>query len=132
MPRLTHDPKLAAAKPDAPFLQTLRLLDGATPLGHAVWHAPATGDLAQILEIDIAPPLQRQGHGSRLLLAAFQQMARLGVRRGRPIRLAWCLAEQKNQIHFRGFLFKHGFHHVCSPKRLLVGQDAMLYVKSFD
>jgi ribosomal protein S18 acetylase RimI-like enzyme len=131
-PRVLHAQPSAHDRSGEPFVQTLSLELAGRVVGTARWFAPATSHVAQILDLRVDPSMQRRGHGTALLQAVYTQCAAVGAARGSRIRLVWCIVEQKGHIRFRGFLFKHGFHHVSTHKRLYRDDDAMLYVKAFD
>ena len=108
-------------------------IKGRRTVGKAHWHAPAAGDLAQLLSIEVEASAQRQGIGSELLSAVYAQSRLLSAKRSEPIRRFWCVVEHQRQIKARAFLFRHGYHHITTPKRLYRGgQDAMIYLKAFD
>ena len=132
MADITAEPSVSIAALDAPFLQTLRLVEGRRSLGSARWHCgdPASG-VVQILDLTIEPEHQRQGHGGRLLKEMHQRaMEYFRLRRIKP-RHAWIVLEQKRQVIARAFVTQHGYHHVATVQDLSKDQDLLVYSRAF-
>ncbi len=129
---LTYDPPLPRKPGIAPFVQTIRLMDGDETIGRAMWHSAGDDGIVQILTLTVFPPHQRVGHGRRLMNAIFDQGRKLGAARTQPLRRMWICVEQKSQIIGRAFLTGSGFHHVATLTDLLKKQDALLYTRTFD
>lgn len=116
-----------------PFTQHVLLYHEGRPIAQARWHAPESSDgVFQILDFVVVPEFQRQGHGSTLLRAIYDQAEILFRSVGQRPRRVWVSIEQKRQVIARAFLSRHGFHHVSTIKNLYVKQDAMIYQRSFD
>ncbi len=121
------------SKPALPFVQTLVLTDGRRTLGSATWVAPDTDDgVVQILDIRIDPLHQRQGHGTILLRAVYEQAHKLFKAVDVKPRRAWLAVEQKNHVNARAFLSRHGYHHVSSIKNVYRKQESLIYLRAFD
>lgn len=133
MLKFKYSPPVTARSAQAPFVQTIAASQGQRDIATAIWYAPPRGDLAQLLNINVADELGRKGIGSELLQAVYAQAQRLSKFRDDPIKRFWCVVEHEREIVGRSFLFKHGYHHVTTPKRLYRGrQEPMIYVKAFD
>ncbi|MGH7213324.1 MAG: GNAT family N-acetyltransferase [Tepidisphaeraceae bacterium] len=133
MSSFSYQPELPRRPRDEPFLQTIVLQDNDQPVGRATWHAPAGEQgVVQIVDLAIAPPHRRRGHGRRLFAEALRQAIEFSRRRDVPLRRVWLGIEQKSQIIARAFLTEQGLHHVATVPNLLRNQDALIYVKSLD
>ncbi len=116
-----------------PFTQQVLLYQDGHPIAQARWHATDSSDgIIQILDFVVEPAHQRQGHGSTLLRAVYDQAGLLYTSLGQRPRRAWITVEQKRHVTARAFLSRHGFHHVSTIKNLYVDQDAMIYQRAFD
>ncbi|HLL88925.1 MAG TPA: GNAT family N-acetyltransferase [Tepidisphaeraceae bacterium] len=129
-----YDPPLPPKLSAGPFAQTVRLVDAVgQEVGVARWHVadPATG-VVQLLDLTVAAPHRRRGHGRRLLDAAVAQ-AKLAfaAAKTRP-RRGWVVVGHKSQVAARAFLTHAGYHHVATIPNLLKGEDALVYSKGFD
>jgi GNAT superfamily N-acetyltransferase len=131
MPTFEAQPPTAAAPPAGPFCQSLRLLDGQTEIGRALWFT-ADGSVVQILSLEVAPKHRRSGAGGLLYEELIRNARQLARQRRTPLRRVWIVTEQKSQIIGRAFLTKHGFHHTTTINSLLKGQDALVYQKAYD
>jgi ribosomal protein S18 acetylase RimI-like enzyme len=121
------------ARPVLPFVQTLSLTDNRRSIGSVTWYAPATDDgVVQILNIQIDPLHQRQGHGSTLIRAAYEQAHRLFAAIEIKPRRVWVAVEQKNHVNARAFLSRHGYQHVSSIKNVYRKQESLIYLRAFD
>ena len=121
------------AQPALPFVQTLLLISGSRVIGSATWVAPDTEDgVIQILNIRIDPLHQRQGHGSTLIRAVYEQAHKLFKALEIKPRRAWLAVEQKNHVNARAFLSRHGYHHVSSVKNVYRKQESLVYLRAFD
>lgn len=119
--------------PTLPFAQEIELLAGEKVIARTLWFAPNSEDgVAQVLDLQVFPAYQRQGHGSLLIKAIYEQVKDFFSRTTIPPRRLWLSVEQKKHIHARAFLSRHGFHHVSSIENLHRKQDALIYLKAFD
>lgn len=133
MPQLSVDLPVKSATPSATFIQTLTASDKARPIGRAVWASSATQPgTVQIVFIEVSPAHARQGIGSQLMVRIIEEAQKRARHLGIPLRRVWVVVEQKTQIVARGFLTRHGFHHVKTIDALHKDEAAMVYVKSFD
>ncbi len=133
MLKFKFTPQITTRSAVAPFVQRISAIQGQRQVATAIWYAPVRGDLAQLLNINVDAKLSRRGIGSALLAAVYAQSQRLSKSRAEPIKRFWCVVEHERDIVGRAFLFKHGYHHITTPKRLYRGgQDPMIYVKAFD
>ena len=133
MPRLTYDPAVHLNAGE-PFLQTVHLFtDDKRPLGRARWHAGSPTDgAAQILDLTILPEHRRQGHGRTLLRAVIAQItAYHKLHKSKPRRL-WLAVPHKDLVIGRAFLTSEGFMHIVTVAQLFRGQDALIYIRTFD
>lgn len=136
---LRYDPALpagsAGSAPEAPFIQTIRCVDGRGELmGDVIWHVPAgaADGVFQILHLRVRPGFGRQGLGGRLMEAAIAQAEQWHRARRIPLRRAWLSVEQKSQVIARAFLTGQGFHHIATASNLHRDQDALIYIRAFD
>lgn len=121
------------ASPTLPFAQEIELLAGDKIVARTLWFAPLSEDgVAQVLDLQVFPPHQRQGHGSLLMKAIYEQVKEFFSRAAIPPRRLWVSVEQKKHINARAFLSRHGFHHVSTIENLHRKQDALVYLKAFD
>src|SRR5688500_4392649 len=111
MLKLTAHPPIPSAPSPGPFVQTLTLADGPTPIGLARGHttASAAEGVVQLLDLYVQPPHQRQGHGGRLFKELIaQSTAYFKLHRSR-LRRIWAAVEHKDHVTTRAFLTAHGF-----------------------
>jgi GNAT superfamily N-acetyltransferase len=134
MADLIYDPPLPPRPGTDGFVQTIRFIEGDRPIAIARWHVSgdASEGVAQILELNVFAPHARHGHGRKLLDAVISQATAYHRSRKSVLRRLWISVEQKRQVIGRSFLTGRGFHHVATMKELIVDQDALLYMKSFD
>jgi len=133
MPRLSVDPPVRTSVATATFLQTITASDKGKPVGRAVWaSSPTQPGAVQIVALEVHPDRARQGMGSLLMTRLFDEANQRARNFNTPLRRIWIVIEQKTQIVSRGFLTRHGFHHVKTLDALLKDEAAMVYVKSFD
>lgn len=119
--------------PTLPFAQEIELLAGEKVIARTLWFAPKSEDgVAQVLDLQVFPAYQRQGHGSLLMKAVYEQVKDFFARTTIKPRRVWLSVEQKQHINARAFLSRHGFHHVSSIENLHRKQDALIYLKAFD
>lgn len=131
--KIEVDPKLPAGKEPGAFHQTLKLSDGPRTLGLARWHTVGSeSGVVQLLDLTIDPSIRRQGHGKALLRALIEQAAALHKQRKSPLRRLYISMHQKEQVIGRSFLMGAGFHHIATIPDMLIDQDLMVFVKSFD
>ncbi len=133
MSEYTYEPALPVGPIDG-FIQTVRLSDKSKPMGHAKWYINGDGStgVVQLLELQIAPPYRRAGHGQRLLEATLGQIRQFFQSKKIPARRVWMNVNQKDHINGRALLTEMGFHHVSTIPALLKGQDALVYMMSLD
>ncbi len=133
MPDLTYDPPFPTG-PLAGYVQTIRMTDAGKQIGYARWYVTDDGTtgVAQLLEITIAPPHRRAGHGQRLLQAAIEQIRQFFRARKLPLRRIWMNVNQKDQVNGRAMMTHAGFHHMGTVSSILKDQDALIYVLSLD
>jgi ribosomal protein S18 acetylase RimI-like enzyme len=123
---------IPAAGP-TPFVQQVTLIQDGQPIATARWHATDSEEgVFQILDLAVHPDHHRQGHGSTLIRAVYDEAAKLFKSMGQRPRRVWITIEQKRHVIARAFLSRHGYHHVSTIKNLYSKQDAMIYQKSFD
>ena len=103
-------------------------------IGKAVWHADVatTDGVIQILEFSIDPTVRRQGFGKLLMGEVVRQSLAYQSLRKIALRRLWISLRQKTQIQARAFVSSVGFIHLGTVKELLTGEDAMIYVRTFD
>jgi ribosomal protein S18 acetylase RimI-like enzyme len=89
-------------------------------------------EIAQILDLGVIESHRRCGFGGQLFREMWSQIARYFQLSHVKPRRVWVAVEQKSQVIARAFLTRHGFHHVATIENLLIKQDAMIYLKSFD
>jgi GNAT superfamily N-acetyltransferase len=131
MPQFTFDPPISKAPG---LIQTIRMTEGDQFMGTAIWHAPLDSDdgVVQLLELNVAESLRRQGLGKRLLAAVVNQtLAYHQLRQITPRRL-WVALRQKRHIIPRAFFASQGFTHISTIKHLLQNEDALVYIRTFD
>jgi ribosomal protein S18 acetylase RimI-like enzyme len=132
MPRVSVEPSIKAASHTGNFLQTVLVNDKGKPVGRGIWSSSSTQPgTIQILCIEVPPANARQGIGSAIMDRIIQEAHRRAKLMEVPLRRVWIVVEQKTQIAGRGFLTRHGFHHVKTLDSLLKGEAAMVYVRSF-
>jgi GNAT superfamily N-acetyltransferase len=122
--KLQYEPRIPRRR-EGNFLQTIRLISKNKPIGHATWQTTAAG-IIQLIDIQIAPAHQRQGHGTALLEAVLTQANRYF-----KLRKMWAPVAQKSQLTARAFFTSKGFHHISSSSDLLRDEDLLVYVKSW-
>lgn len=133
MPDFSYEPALPVGPIDG-FIQTVRISEKLKPVGCAKWHiaGDAKTGVVQLLEVYIAPPFRRAGHGERLLEATLEQIRLFFRSRNIPPRRVWMNVHQKDQVNGRALLTELGFHHMATIPSLLKDQDALVYVMSLD
>jgi ribosomal protein S18 acetylase RimI-like enzyme len=95
------------------------------------WGEPGQG-VAQILELTVSPAYGRKGHGRVLMNAVTEQaLAYFKLRKVR-LRRIWMAIAQEGQVIGRSFLMKFGFHHVGTVHELLVDEDLLIYMRTFN
>ena len=131
MPQFTYDPPLSSTPG---FVQTIRVNGEKQGAGTATWHAPAAGEdgIAQILVFTVPLHHRRAGHGKRLMAAVIGQVLDYHRLRKLPPRRIWMIVRQKQQVIARAFLISQGFVHTATIKELLLDEDALVYVKTFN
>ena len=133
MPRLSVNPPVRNPACAGSFIQTITATEKGKEIGKAVWFSsPTQPGTVQVLSIEIEPTRQRQGIGSQLMVRVLEESQKRSKLLNAPLRRIWVLVEQKTQITARGFLTRHGFHHVKTIDSLYKDEAAMAYVKSFD
>lgn len=116
-----------------PMTQRLTLSLDGNIIASSRWHAGASDDgVFQITDLFVDPLHQRQGHGSRLLRQTYDHATGRLKSLGIQPRRVWVCLEQKRHVIARAFFSKHGFQHVATMQKLYIGQDAMMYSRSFD
>ena len=133
MPQPECEPKVSAKAAD-PFVQTIRLVEGAQVIGRARWITavdPAEG-IVQILELTVADSHRRAGHGRRLMEALTEQAREHFKLRNQKLRRIWLGVDQKGQVIARSFLMKFTFNHVGTVSHLLRDEDMLIYMRTFD
>lgn len=127
------DPPVPSKSTDVLFAQTILLKDGEHLLGRARWAITAVGHgVVQLLEFWIDPQLRRAGHGRRLMRDLVAEARAYHKTRGESLRRMWVGVGHKSQVVGRSFLTSDGFHHIATTAGLLVDEDLVVYVKSFD
>jgi GNAT superfamily N-acetyltransferase len=131
MPEFTYDPPIS---PDSGFLQTIRLTEGNETLGTALWQAAEDSEdgIAQILDFSIAAASRRQRNGKQLMQALVAQTRAYHESRKIITRRLWLILRQKRHIVARAFFASEGFVHTGTIKELLRGEDALVYVRTFN
>ena len=133
MLRIICEPPLRSKSVES-FCQTVRLLDGEELVAYARWQL--TGDLsngvAQLLELTVAEPRRRQGHGRRVMDAVVGQAEEYFRSRKLPLRRLWVAIEQKRQVIGRSFLMQFGFNHVGTVGEMLKDEDLLVYMRTFN
>jgi GNAT superfamily N-acetyltransferase len=133
MPQPECEPKVSPKAAD-PFLQTIRLIDGPQVIGRARWITtpdPAQG-IVQVLELTVADPYRRKGHGRQLMDALTQQAHEHFELRNHKLRRIWLGVHQRGQVFARSFLMKFTFNHVATVAQLLRDEDMLIYMRTFD
>lgn len=126
-------PKTTKPTTIEPLLQTVAESDGTQTLGQLTWHIPDPAEgIMQILNIKVTPSAQRQGIGSKLLVAATRNAATACKSRNGQLRRVWVALGHQQHILARAFFTRHGYHHVHTLKDLMRSQDLLTYVKSYD
>lgn len=102
-------------------------------LAQCAWHMPhPPAGAAQVLDLWVHPDHRRQGHGRRMMEAMLREMKSVGSRQKQPIRRAWVMVRQKDQVGARAFLTALAFHHVASVENLFQAQEGLVYLRAFD
>lgn len=132
MPRISVEPSDRASTKST-YIRTITATDNGKTVGKTIWtFSPTQPGAIQIISIEVDPTLVRQGIGSRMLTRLFDESTKRSKSLGIQLRRVWIVIEQKTHITARGFLTKHGFHHVKTIDALFKDEAAMVYVKSFD
>ena len=131
MPQFTLEPPTA---PTPGFLQTIRMSEQGKQVGAATWHAAhdTSDGVVQIVEFQITPEIRRRGHGKRLLAAMLEQWRVYHTTRKTPLRSAWVMLRHKRHVIARAFFLSEGFNHIGTIKDVLDGEDALVYVRTFN
>ena len=131
MPHFNYLPEICAS---TGLIQTIELVHDAMNIGTAIWHADSSTEdgVIQILELNIDATVQRQGFGKLLMAERVRQTLAYQALRKVPLRRLWISMRQKTQIQGRAYVSGQGFIHQGTVKDLLTGEDAMIYVRTFD
>ena len=78
------------------------------------------------------PAVRRRGHGRRLPGAMVQQWMAYHAGRKTRLRNGWVMLRHKRHVNARAFFLSQGFNHVATIKDLLDGEDALVYVRTFN
>lgn len=131
--KIEMEPRLPAGKESGPFTQTIKLTEGPRTMGIARWYtAGSPSGVSQLLELSIDPSIRRKGHGKTLLRAVMEQAVSLHKQRKIGARRIFINMHQKEQVIGRAFLMSCGFHHIATIPDMLIDEDLMVFVKSFD
>lgn len=127
--KIELDPPLPRSAKQLPTVwsQSLRM-DRAV----ITWAAlPQQPGIAQLLDARVPVPKQRKGIGTRLLVAAVEQMHKHAAIAGHPLMRAFALINQPD-VNARAWLQRSGFVHIHTLDGLHVGDDIMVLVRTFD
>ena len=134
MPTLRIAPPVSPKESLQRFQQLIELVEGDAPIGHAQWMCAAdiSEGTAQILDLQVTPPHNRQGNGHLLMNAVTDQAKAYFKLNKTKLRRIWIAIEQKRQVIGRSFLMKFGFHHVGTVHELLRDEDLLIYMRTFN
>lgn len=134
MATMRFSPAVSREKSQQGFVQLIELVEGEEVVGHARWMC--WGDVgqgvAQILELAVPSAQGRKGHGRVLMNAVTEQAREYFKVRKVGLRRIWMAIAQEGQVIGRSFLMKFGFHHVGTVHELLVDEDLLVYMRTFD
>jgi GNAT superfamily N-acetyltransferase len=116
-----------------PFIQTVELSnDAGNRLAHAIWFTNGRDGAIQLLHLEVEPAERRRGVGTKLF-GMLKKEADLFFRsRGQRLRRVFLNAAHRDDIVFRGWLTKQGFHPTNTMTNVLKQQDAMIYLLGCD
>lgn len=133
MLQISTDPVIPNKPDDRPFVQTVRLTDGDTPIAHGYWHAsPTRLGAIQIVDLYVEKSHRRRKMGGHLLRAILEQAGEYHRRQRRTLRQIWFPIAQKKEIVARAFLAEHNFHHVATISEMLRDEDILVFKRSLD
>ena len=137
-PKTKHPGTKPAVVPTGPhaseeMFHAIEISQGKGRVAHLLW---SPGGLAeegccQILDMQVAEPVRRQGLGSRLMEQCVSDARAWFDGRGMKLRSLWIAVGHKSSIEARAFLTRHGFHHKGTLSGLTRGQDVVVYIKSY-
>lgn len=138
------------------------LFDASRRLGSMMLSIGASDGVIQITDIRVEPDVRRIGHGSAMFhegLRRARELLATSARAGSdsssgessgaspgessassassasssvPLRRVIIMLGQKSQLLARGFVLRHGFHHIKTIPDLGHGEDVMVYVKGLN
>lgn len=116
-----------------PFVQTIELTnDAGVRLAHAIWFTTGRDGQIQLLHVEVEPNERRRGVGTKLF-GLLKREADLFFRsRGGRLRRVHTQAAHVDDIVFRGWLTKQGFHPTNTMTNVLKEQDVMIYLLGCD
>ncbi len=119
--------------PAEDLLHAIEVNQGKGRVAHLLWSPGglASEGCCQILDIQVAEPLRRQGLGTRMMEQLVSDARAWFVARESKLGNLWIGVAHKNHIHARAFLTRHGFHHKGTLEGLTRGQDVLVYIKSY-
>ena len=123
----------AGATTTLPLVQTIELLnDSGGRVAHAIWFTTGRDGQIQLLHVEVEPAERRRGAGTKLF-GLLKKEADLFFRsRGQRLRRVFLHAAHRDDIVFRGWLTKQGFHPTNTMTNVLVKQDLMVYLLGCD
>lgn len=123
----------AAALGTSPIIQKLELLnDSGVPIAHATWFSTGRDGQIQLLHVEVEPALRRKGVGTKLFALLKKEVDLFFRSRGSRLRRIHTHAAHRDDIIFRGWLTKQGFHPTNTMTNVLKKQDCMIYLLGCD
>jgi ribosomal protein S18 acetylase RimI-like enzyme len=139
---------LAAVMAGGSSLMRIDLFDASRRLGSMMLSIGTSDGVIQITDIRVEPDVRRIGHGSAMFHEGLRRARELLAASARvgsdlssgassasspvPLRRVVILLGQKSQLLARGFVLRHGFHHIKTIPGLGQGEDVMVYVKGLN
>jgi GNAT superfamily N-acetyltransferase len=127
--RLTP-PANAAAR--MPLVQTVELLEEGKPVARAVWHTRGLDGAIDLLHVEVEPGHRRRGVGTKLFTLLKKEADLFFKTRGQRLRRVVTQAAHRDDIVFRGWLTKQGFHPTNTMTNVRHKQDVMIYLLGCD
>lgn len=123
----------SSALTTAPLIQKVELLnDAGQAIAHATWFSTGADGQIQLLHLEVMPAERRRGVGTKLFLLLRKEADLFFRSRGQRLRRVFLYAAHRDDIVFRGWLTKQGFHPTNTMTNVLKKQDVMIYLLGCD
>lgn len=123
----------SSALSTSPIVQKVELLnDAGATIAHATWFSTGVDGQLQLLHLEVAPDQRRRGVGTKLFTLLKKEADLFFRSRGQRLRRIFCYAAHRDDIVFRGWLTRQGFHPTNTMTNVLKKQDVMIYLLGCD